>query len=151
MNVTYLDQSGKPVVPLMGCYGIGVDRTLASIIETYHDDKGIMFPMSTAPYQVAVVPINYKDKMKEASDQLYEELTKLGVEVLLDDRNERPGVKFNDADLIGFPVRVVVGDKNLPNVEIKLRNKAEAELVPLTEAAAKIAEIVKAELDKLNN
>ena len=151
MNVTYLDQSGKPVVPLMGCYGIGVDRTLASIIETYHDDKGIMFPMSTAPYQVAVVPINYKDKMKEASDQLYEELTKLGVEVLLDDRNERPGVKFNDADLIGFPVRVVVGDKNLPNVEIKLRNKAEAELVPLTEAAAKIAEVVKAELDKLNN
>ena len=150
MNVTYLDQSGKPVVPLMGCYGIGVDRTLASIIETYHDDKGIMFPMSTAPYQVAVVPINYKDKMKEASDQLYEELTKLGIEVLLDDRNERPGVKFNDADLIGFPVRVVIGDKNLPNVEIKLRNKAEAELVPLTEAAAKIAEIVNAEFEKLN-
>ena len=151
MNVTYLDQSGKPVIPLMGCYGIGVDRTLASIIETYHDDKGIMFPMSTAPYQVAVVPIAYKDKMKEAADQLYEELEKLGVEVLLDDRNERPGVKFNDADLIGFPVRVVVGDKNLPNVEIKLRNKDEAQLVPLTEAAAKIAEIVKAELDKLNN
>lgn len=150
MGVTYLDENAKQIIPLMGCYGIGVDRTLASIIEGYHDDKGIIWPMSTAPYQVAIVPIKYDGAMKEAADKLYAELESLGVEVLLDDRNERPGVKFNDADLIGFPIRVVIGDKNLPNVEVKMRNNPDASLVPSTEAAKKIAEIVKAELDKLD-
>ncbi|MDY5122915.1 MAG: proline--tRNA ligase [Treponema sp.] len=151
MNVTYLDQSGKPVTPIMGCYGIGVDRTLASIIEEHHDDKGIIWPMSVAPFTVAIVPIKYDGAMKEAADKLYEELTKAGVEVLLDDRNERPGVKFNDADLIGFPIRIVVGDKNLPNVEFKMRNCTDAELVPAEEAAQKAISIVNAELSKLNN
>ena len=127
-----------------------MDRTLASIIEGYHDDKGIIWPLSTAPYQVAIVPIKYDGAMKEAADKLYEELTSLGVEVLLDDRNERPGVKFNDADLIGFPIRVVIGDKNLPNVEVKMRNNLDAELVPSTDAAKKIADIVKTELGKLS-
>ena len=150
MNVTYLDESGKPATPIMGCYGIGVDRTLASIIEEHHDDKGIAWTMSTAPYQVAIVPIQYKGKMQEVADQLYEQLTKLGVEVLLDDRAERPGVKFADADLIGYPIRIVVGDKNLPNVELKQRTEEKAELVPATEAATRAAEIVKEELAKLN-
>ncbi len=150
MNVTYLDQSGKPVTPIMGCYGIGVDRTLASIIEEHHDDKGIKWTMSTAPFQVAIVPIKYDGTMKEAADKLYDELTAAGVEVLLDDRNERPGVKFADADLIGYPVRVVIGDKNLPNVEVKLRNAENAELIPASEASAKIANIVREELAKLN-
>ena len=150
MNVTYLDVSGKPATPIMGCYGIGVDRTLASIIEGHHDDKGLTWTMSTAPYQVAIVPIQYKGKMQEVAEQLYDELTKLGVEVLLDDRAERPGVKFADADLIGYPIRIVVGDKNLPNVELKQRAAETAELVPATEAAARAAEIVKAELAKLN-
>ena len=151
MNVTYLDVNGKPATPIMGCYGIGVDRTLASIIEGHHDDKGICWTMSTAPYQVAIVPIQYKGQMKEVADKLYEDLTKMCVEVLLDDRAERPGVKFADADLIGYPIRIVVGDKNLPNVELKERNKADAELVPATEAAEKAASIVKAELAKLND
>ncbi len=150
MNVTYLDKNGKAAVPTMGCYGIGVDRVLASIIECNHDDNGIIWPMSTAPYQVAIVPIKYKDSMKDAADRLYEELSSLGIEVILDDRDERPGVKFNDMDLIGFPVRITVGDKNLPNVEVKLRNEKEPSLVPLDEAASKIAEIVKKELEKLN-
>ncbi len=150
MNVTYLDVNGKPVTPLMGSYGIGVDRTLASIIEGNYDDKGIIWPMTVAPYQVSIVPIQYKGQMQEVADKLYDELTKAGVEVFLDDRNERPGVKFADSELIGFPVRIVVGDKNLPNVEVKIRSAENAELVPATEAAKKVADFVKAELDKLN-
>lgn len=151
MNVTYLDQNAKPVTPLMGCYGIGLDRTLASIIEAYHDDNGIIWPMSVAPFHVAIVPVKYEGKMKEAADSLYSQLTDAGIEVLLDDRNERPGVKFMDADLIGYPVRVVVGEKNLPNVEVKHRNEKDAELIPLENASEKIAKIVLsalAELDK---
>ena len=150
MNVTYLGVEGKPVIPLMGCYGIGVDRTLASIIEGNHDDKGIIWPMSVAPYQVAVIPVMYKDKMKEVADKIYEDLKADGIEVILDDRAERPGVKFTDSELIGYPIRIVVGDKNLPNVEMKIRSEAQATLIPAEEAASKAAEIVRAELKKLN-
>ncbi len=150
MNVTYLDKNGKAAVPTMGCYGIGVDRVLASVIEVNHDDNGIIWPMSLAPYQVAIVPIKYKDAMKDACDKLYQQLSDAGLEVLLDDRDERPGVKFNDMDLIGFPIRVTVGDKNLPNVEIKNRNSSEAELVPLEDAAEKIAGMVRAAMAELN-
>jgi prolyl-tRNA synthetase len=92
----------------------------------------------------------YKDKMKEVADKIYEDLKADGIEVLLDDRNERPGVKFTDSELIGYPIRIVVGDKNLPNVEMKLRSDAEATLVPAEEAAAKAAAIVREELKKLN-
>ena len=150
MNVTYLDENGKSVTPIMGCYGIGVDRTLASIIEAHHDENGIIWTMSTAPYQVAIVPVMYKEKMKEVADSLYEELKALGVDVLLDDREERPGVKFKDADLIGYPIRIVVGDKNLPNVEVKLRSADKADLIPATDAAKTVAKIVSDELAKLN-
>ncbi len=151
MGVNILDKNGKSTIPTMGCYGIGVDRVLASIIEEFHDDKGIIWPMSTAPYQVAIVPIKYSGAMKEAADKLYDELTKLGIEVLLDDRDERPGVKFNDMDLIGFPIRITVGDKNLPNVEIKMRNCTDANLIPLEGASAKVSQIVQDEFNKLNN
>ena len=106
--------------------------------------------MSVAPYQVAIVPIQYKDTMKEVADKLYADLTAAGIEVLLDDRNERPGVKFADSELLGFPVRIVVGDKNLPNVEVKVRTAETPEMVPATEAAEKVAKIVKDELAKLN-
>ncbi len=149
MNVSYLDVNGKPVTPLMGSYGIGVDRTLASIIEGNHDDKGIIWPMSVAPYQVAVVPVQYKGKMQETADRIYDELTKAGIEVLLDDRNERPGVKFADSELLGFPVRIVVGDKNLPNVEIKIRSAESAELVPAEKAAETAIQIVRNALSEL--
>ena len=150
MNVTYLDENGKQQTPIMGCYGIGVDRTLASIIEEHHDENGIVWTMTTAPYQVAIVPVKYDGVMKETSDKLYDELTKAGIEVLLDDRNERPGVKFKDMDLIGIPVRIVVGEKNLPNVEIKMRNQSEANLVPLEEATNNVVKMVQDELAKLN-
>ena len=149
MGVTYLDKNGKASVPTMGCYGIGVDRVLASVIEANHDDKGIIWPMSLAPYKVCIVPIKYKDAMKDAADKLYAALVAAGVEVLLDDRDERPGVKFNDADLIGFPIRITVGEKNLPNVEVKLRSAETAELVPLDAAAARVADIITAELGRL--
>ena len=151
MNVTYPDENGKLVTPIMGCYGIGVDRTLASIIEAHHDDNGIIWTMSTAPFQVALVPVMYKDKMKEVADKLYEELQAAGIDVILDDRDERPGVKFKDADLIGYPIRIVVGDKNLPNVELKLRSAEKPDLVPAESAAAKAVEIVREELKKLNS
>lgn len=149
MNVTFLGQNGKPQTPTMGCYGIGVDRTLASIIENNNDEKGIIWPMSVAPFQVCIVPIAYKGAMQEEADKIYNALKEAGIEVLLDDRNERPGVKFADMELIGIPLRITVGDKNLPNVEFKPRAAAEAELVPASEAAQKAIDFVKTELAKL--
>ena len=149
MHVTFLAKDGKPAEPTMGCYGIGVDRTLASIIEKNNDEKGIIWPMSVAPFQVCIVPIKYNGAMKEVADTLYEKLTKAGIEVLLDDRDERPGVKFADMELIGIPLRITVGDKNLPNVEFKPRSAAEAEPVPAESAAEKAIQFVKDELAKL--
>ncbi len=150
MNVSFLDEQGKAQVPTMGCYGIGVDRTLASIIEERHDDDGIVWPMSVAPFQVSIVPIKYEGAMKEAADKLAAELEAQGIEVLLDDRTERPGVKFKDADLIGIPLRVVVGDKNLPKVEVKARGEKEPRLVEAAAAAAELAAAVRKELAVLN-
>lgn len=149
MHVTFLAKDGKPAEPTMGCYGIGVDRTLASIIEKNNDEKGIIWPMSVAPFQVCIVPIKYNGAMKEVADTIYEKLTKAGIEVLLDDRDERPGVKFADMELIGIPLRITIGDKNLPNVEFKPRSAAEAELVPAESAAEKAIQFVKDELAKL--
>ena len=144
MNVTYLDENGKSVTPIMGCYGIGVDRTLASIIEAHHDENGIIWTMSTAPYQVAIVPVMYKEKMKEVADSLYEELKALGVDVLLDDRDERPGVKFKDADLIGIPLRITVG-KTIQEglVEYKVRETGEMEKLTPEDAISKVVDAVK--------
>ena len=107
--------------------------------------------MNAAPYQVVIVPVKYDGQMKEVADSLYNQLQKLGVEVLLDDRNERPGVKFKDMDLIGIPVRIVVGDKNLPNVEIKLRSEKDASLVPQDKAAEQVATIVREALAQLDS
>ncbi|MBQ9205808.1 MAG: proline--tRNA ligase [Treponema sp.] len=150
MHVTFLGQNGKPTEPTMGCYGIGVDRTLASIIEKNNDEKGIIWPMTVAPFQVCIVPIKYEGAMKEEADKIYDALKKAGIEVLLDDRAERPGVKFADMELMGIPLRITVGDKNLPNVEFKPRSASEAELVPATEAAAKAEKFVRDALAELN-
>ena len=154
MNVSYLDENGKSCIPIMGCYGLGLDRTLASIIEEHHDEDGIIWPMSIAPYQVIIIPIKYENEVKKASDTLAAEMEKAGVEFLLDDRDERPGVKFKDADLIGIPLRVVIGEKTLagqvPQVELKHRRDKENRLVNLDKAAQEIIAIIKSELDKLN-
>jgi prolyl-tRNA synthetase len=155
MKVSYLDETGKSHIPVMGCYGIGLDRTLASVIEEHHDDAGIIWPMSVAPCHVILIPIKSEGAVKAAADGIAEELEKSGVEVLLDDRNERPGVKFNDADLLGIPLRVVVGDKGLsqssPVVEIKHRTEKENRGIALNEAAAELAERVRTELAALNS
>ncbi|MDR1747481.1 MAG: proline--tRNA ligase, partial [Spirochaetaceae bacterium] len=154
MNVTYLDENGKQQTPVMGCYGIGVDRTLASVIEEHNDSDGIIWPVSVAPFHIIVVPIKYEGAMKAAADTLYRELSERNLEVLLDDRDERPGVKFKDADLMGIPLRIVVGEKNLPQVEIKERRaqgalEKDVRLVPLEEAADYSAGIIRASLEAL--
>ncbi|MFI3258193.1 MAG: proline--tRNA ligase, partial [Spirochaetales bacterium] len=151
MSVTYLDENGKQQIPTMGCYGIGIDRALASIIEEHHDDKGIIWPMTCAPYHVAVIPIKYDGAMKENADKIYDALQKLNVEVILDDRNERPGVKFNDAELLGIPVRIVIGDKNLPNVEVTLRSDGKTQLLSISDAIDFVSGEVKNQLSTLND
>jgi prolyl-tRNA synthetase len=153
MGVSYLDENGKSNVPLMGCYGIGLDRTLACIIEEHHDEHGIIWPPSVAPYHVIIIPIKYQGKVKDVCDKLVLELEQSGIEVLLDDRDERPGVKFNDADLLGIPFRAVVGDKNLNNdmIEVKRRSEKESRLSPLGGAAAELTADLAAELDSNKN
>jgi prolyl-tRNA synthetase len=132
MGATFLDEDGtsKPVV--MGCYGIGVSRLVAAAIEQYNDDDGIRWPMPIAPYQVLVAAIGKGDDVREEAERLHDALEAAGVEVLLDDRDERPGVKFKDADLLGIPLRVVVGAKALADgeLELKARDQKEATRIP---------------------
>jgi prolyl-tRNA synthetase len=127
MNATYLDENGKTQPMIMGCYGIGVSRTMAAIVEQYHDDRGIIWPLSVAPFSVHLIPVNIKDEsQKQLADQLYEMLQKHGIEVLYDDRNERAGVKFADSDLIGIPFRITVGKRAEEGiVELKIRKTGE--------------------------
>jgi prolyl-tRNA synthetase len=123
----------------MCCYGIGVGRTVAAAIEQNHDEHGMCLPMPLAPFQVLVSMVNPKDdSVREASEKLYQELTERGVEVLLDDRDERPGIKFKDADLIGIPLRITVGARNLKEGKVELKERASGEMSLLAvEAAAK--------------
>ena len=124
----------------MGCYGIGPGRVLASIIEQNNDENGMILPMNIAPYQVALVQIDMNnEEQTKVAEKLYEELTNAGVEVIYDDRDERPGVKFKDMDLIGIPVRITVGKKINENmVEFKLRKESEIELVDINNVIEKI-------------
>lgn len=149
MGFTYLDENGKLNVPTMGCYGIGVDRTLAAIIEEHNDERGIIWPMSVAPFHVTVVPISKKEETNAAAEQFSAQLEKRGIEVLLDDRKERAGVKLADSELIGIPVRVVFGDKNEGKLEITLREKNETTLLPVDEALQFVENVVKSESAKL--
>ncbi|CAI2717926.1 proline--tRNA ligase [Nitrospina watsonii] len=133
MKAGYLDENGKEKTLVMGCYGIGVGRTAAAAIEQNHDDKGIVWPVPLAPFQVVILPTNYSDDaVKAAADTAYRHLTGLGVEVLLDDRSDRLGVKFKDAELIGFPLQLVIGPKNLEQgeIELKTRNTGESATHP---------------------
>ena len=115
MGATYLDAEGREQPIEMGCYGIGISRLVAAAIEQNHDANGIIWPLSIAPFHVLLLPINYKDEtIRDAADKIYARFaTAVGVEVLLDDRDERPGVKFKDADLVGIPLRVTIGAKGL--------------------------------------
>lgn len=140
MGANFIDENGKAKPFLMGCYGIGVTRTLASIIEQHNDENGIVWPMEVAPYQIVVVPVNAKnEEQMTAATEMYEKLKKMRFDVLLDDRNERAGVKFKDAELLGIPMRITVGRGITEGeVEFKLRTAAEAEVVKLDEIYTKI-------------
>jgi prolyl-tRNA synthetase len=145
MGATYLDDQGKEKEFVMGCYGIGVGRTVASAIEQSYDANGIIFPMPIAPFHVLLLPVNIKmDLLRETSEQIYQDLLDQQIEVLFDDREETPGVKFKDADLIGIPLRITLGDKNLKKglVEIKSRKTGEVVLVKKEEVISKIKEMI---------
>ncbi|HHW71656.1 MAG TPA: proline--tRNA ligase [Firmicutes bacterium] len=145
MGATFLKEDGVETPLIMGCYGIGVGRTVAAVIEKNHDDDGIVWPISIAPYHVVIVPVSMKDPVQaEAAQKLYNELVAAGIETVLDDRDERPGVKFKDADLIGFPIRVTVGPKSLEKgeLEIVIRRTKEVRSLPVDQVLAAIREIV---------
>ncbi len=139
MNATVLDPDGKSLIPIMGCYGMGITRLVAAIIEQNHDDDGICWPEPLTPFDVHIVALNYakSEPVREAADRLHEELSAKGFSVLLDDRGERPGVKFADADLIGLPHRITVGGRALKegNVEYRRRTESDNRSVPLADVA----------------
>ena len=146
LHATFLDNQGKSHPFVMGCYGIGVTRTVAASIEQNHDDDGIIWPVAIAPYEAVIVPANNKsEEVMAAAGKLYEDMEDSRDEVVLDDRNERAGIKFKDADLIGYPVRVTIGKKWQQSgcVEIKIRRSGEVVEVPLEEAKDKVLEILK--------
>ncbi|WP_295238094.1 proline--tRNA ligase [Veillonella sp.] len=143
MSATFLNQDGRPNPFVMGCYGIGVSRTLAAAIEQFNDENGIIWPRAIAPFEVVVVPINAKDEaLMDVSTRVYEALKTAGVDVLLDDRKERAGVKFKDADLIGYPLRITVSKNTLESgaVEMKIRKNGEAIEVPIDEVTTVVAD-----------
>jgi prolyl-tRNA synthetase len=146
LNALFLDEAGKQQPAIMGCYGIGVTRTLQAVIEQSHDANGIIWPISVAPYTVCITPLNVApdSAVMQRAEQIYADLTARGVDVILDDRNDRPGVKFKDSELVGFPIRVGVGEKSLAKgeVEIKPRNGT---LIPTKadEAVDKVLSLLK--------
>jgi prolyl-tRNA synthetase len=138
MGLTFLDESGKPQLMEMGCYGIGVTRIVAAAIEQNCDERGIRFPRAMAPFDLAIVPIGFgkNPAIKAAAEKLYAELRAAGVDALLDDRDERPGVMFADMELIGIPHRIVVGERGLKlqTIEYQARGEKSAKAVALQDA-----------------
>jgi prolyl-tRNA synthetase len=147
LKALFLDESGKQQPAIMGCYGIGVTRTMQAVIEQSHDDNGIVWPLSVAPYTVCITPLNVapdSEVMKRA-ERIYQELTQQGVDVILDDRNDRPGVKFKDSELVGFPIRIGVGEKSLAKGEVEIKPRAGALIAAKAEeAVAKVMELIAA-------
>lgn len=145
MNATFTDEDGKEKAFIMGCYGIGITRTAAAAIERFHDEWGIKWPVAIAPYHLVIVPVNIADTLQvEVAKEFYEKFNDKGIEVLFDDRDERAGVKFKDADLIGIPVKIVVGKTiNEGNVEIKIRSTGETIIISKDEAVDKVVNILK--------
>ena len=145
LGANFIDEKGDSRPIIMGCYGIGLGRLLAAVVEHYHDDKGIIWPLSVAPYQVYLCPL-YREGtgVAEVAGKLYEEMRSAGLEVLFDDREESPGVKFNDADLLGIPLRVTVSPRSLEKdgVEVKWRAEKEAVLVAVADAVSRVKELV---------
>ncbi|QQS49095.1 MAG: proline--tRNA ligase [Acidobacteriota bacterium] len=154
MGARVLNSDGKETPITMGCYGIGVERILAAAIEMYNDDAGIIFPITIAPFQIVVTPLNIKDAdLKSVADRIYDELDQSGVEALYDDRDERAGVKLNDADLVGFPFQIRIGPKKLKEglVEFYDRKARQSEDVPADQVVKLAVERIRAELTRLNS
>jgi prolyl-tRNA synthetase len=152
MHAVFLDEKGEERFFFMGCYGIGVARTVAAAIEQNHDRDGIIFPISIAPFEVVVLPLQlHEAEVYTAAERIYRELLEQGLEVLMDDRDLRPGVKFKDADLLGIPLRINVGARNLKggNVEMKLRTDDESVLIPAGDASKIVAAKVKELYDSI--
>jgi prolyl-tRNA synthetase len=146
LKATYLDQDGKPKSFIMGCYGIGLNRIMAAAIESHHDENGIIWPLSIAPFEVLIVALDPREaEVMAVANKLHDELSAAGVDVLLDDRDERAGFKFKDADLIGIPVRITVGKKGLAEgvVEVKRRDEADVRKLPATQAAPAVLECIR--------
>ena len=132
MSAKFVDQDGQEKPFIMGSYGIGITRTAQAAVEKYNDQDGIIWPNAMAPLSVTVIPVDYSQPaLKEAADQIYSVLRTVGVEAILDDRNERAGVKFKDSDLVGFPLKLVIGDKGLKEnkIELQIRSTKEKRLV----------------------
>ena len=137
LGASFPNAEGQILPIIMGCYGIGVGRLLAASIEHHHDEDGMILPQSIAPYHISLIGINLdQESIHQTAEKLYTELTSIGIEVLFDDREESPGVKFKDADLLGLPVRLVVSPRNLQNGSVELSHRAsrQVELVPLDQA-----------------
>ncbi len=147
MGATFMDEDGKEKPLLMGCYGVGVSRTLAAIVEQHNDENGIIWPVSVAPYEVSVIPLDpKKEDCAAACDSIVAALEQAGIEVVVDDRKERPGVKFADNDLMGFPYQIVLGNRGLKNGTVELKDRATGERtdVAIDEVVAKVTELVEA-------
>jgi len=151
LGARFCDENGQEHDIVMGCYGIGVGRTMAAVIEQSYDDKGIIWPFAIAPYQVVIVPVNDKDgALTEIAEGLYHQLLDEKVEVVLDDRKERPGVKFNDADLLGYPIRITIGGKakESGNVELKLRTESEARDIEISQIKDEVLKLIAENIQK---
>jgi prolyl-tRNA synthetase len=150
MKAVYLNKDGQEKIMIMGCYGIGIGRTVAACIEQNNDENGIVWPMPLAPYQVIITPVNInEDEIMKAAENIYASMLNCGIEVILDDRDERAGVKFKDADLIGIPLRIIIGQKNLVqgNVELKIRKTGENKLYSLQGIVQQVKQIIAQEVN----
>jgi prolyl-tRNA synthetase len=149
MGFQYQDQNGNSPEPIMGCYGIGVDRTMAAVIEQNNDKDGIIWPITIAPYEVSLLALG--NETLEEGEKIYNQLLDRGIDVLFDDRDARPGFKFKDADLIGIPIRITLGKKSLQEgtAEVKLRREGEMKKVPLDTLADTVEAMIREEKEKI--
>jgi prolyl-tRNA synthetase len=149
LHALFLDESGKQQPAIMGCYGIGVTRTLQAVIEQSHDENGIVWPLSVAPYAVCITPLSPiaagpEDKVMKCAEEIYAGLEAHGIDVIMDDRNERPGVKFKDSELVGFPIRIGIGEKSLAKGEVELKPRAGTLVgVKREEAVERVLELIR--------